>query len=119
MGNFHNSFVKLAAAHHLSIFLLLLQISVLFPPSTNAKTDGHKSIGELLSGLIYDQEMRVCCERIQQIADFSILNCSTVKDGVLPVANGGYANPNYYNYFWNCISRRYDNRECCREKGVR
>lgn len=80
---------------------------------------GHKSIGEMLSGLIYDQEMRACCEHQNQYGNFATLNCTAIKDGILPVANGGYANPNYYAYFWNCISRRNDHRECCIDHGVK
>ena len=95
-GELNLSLNKMSSLDHFAIFALAILFMVTPSPSVGRSMEPkEKSIGEMLSGLIYDQEMRMCCKPIIQNAEFPILNCTSIKDGVLLVANGGYANPKF------------------------
>jgi hypothetical protein len=116
----HSQEMKINLVKITNLLLLLANLCIAIPMDKTKNGHSQQSIKEMLSGLIYDQELRMCCMQIQQKRDFgAILDCSAVNEGALPVSNGGYANSNYYNFFWNCIAQQNDYTDCCKNHGVK
>ncbi|KAI1700261.1 DB module domain-containing protein [Ditylenchus destructor] len=86
---------------------------IITPIATNAT-----AMKEWVSKMLYDHELRSCCHNLKQLKDFPQLDCEGIVDGMAPVANSGYGDPNYYHYFWKCVAQAKDNRECCHENGL-
>jgi len=73
----------------------------------------------MIAKMLYDQEMSSCCKRMHQSPTFyDRIDCSQISDGMVVVPDGGYGNPNFYEYFWRCISKGKDHTECCVDHGI-